>query len=289
LEKAFFLHQQGMGEEARLQYLQLAQALEEFIGKTFNEWAGTVEREPMKHLEMPLMVKSHYKSGTIDICFAKNLLKLFTEASYWERLRFEVPHYAGEVYHKREELRVLRENVLLIVRDYNHIVGNLLPEERSLFRERIKSLDKKIRPGMTKLTWASKGILEFFVTECCTHATKVSEIINNYKSSNRSIGGSCRQISEMLMVQLDGRKIYEQEEFEVEQIQHSTTVHQRIKDLHAEIIKIMRQTFEVYVHIKMLHSYYIRFRCSGAMVEKFKVTGYATQSVWIVWWKKHLD
>ena len=249
LEKAFFLHQQGMGEEARLQYLQLAQALEEFIGKTFNEWAGTIEREPTRYLEVPLMVKSHYKSGMIDISFSKNLLKLFTEASYWERLRFELPHYAGEVYHKREELRVLRENVLLIVRDYNHIVGNLAPEERALFRERIKSLDKKIRPGMTKLTWASKGILEFFVTECCTHATKVSEVINNYKSSNRSIGGSCRQISEMLMVQLDGRKVYEKEEFEAEQIQHCNAVHQKIKDLHTEVIKAMRQTFEVYCSV----------------------------------------
>ena len=249
LEKAFFLHQQGMGEEARLQYLQLAQALEEFIGKTFNEWAGTIEREPTRYLEVPLMVKSHYKSGMIDISFSKNLLKLFTEASYWERLRFELPHYAGEVYHKREELRVLRENVLLIVRDYNHIVGNLAPEERALFRERIKSLDKKIRPGMTKLTWASKGILEFFVTECCTHATKVSEVINNYKSSNRSIGGSCRQISEMLMVQLDGRKVYEKEEFEAEQIQHCNAVHQKIKDLHTEVIKAMRQTFEVYFSV----------------------------------------
>ena len=47
------------------------------------------------------------------------LLKLFVEIHYWERLMFEIPHYAADVYTKREDLRNTRENVLLIVRDYN--------------------------------------------------------------------------------------------------------------------------------------------------------------------------
>jgi len=47
------------------------------------------------------------------------LLKLFQEIYYWERLGFEMPHFASEAYTKNEEQRFLRENVLLIVRDYN--------------------------------------------------------------------------------------------------------------------------------------------------------------------------
>ena len=49
----------------------------------------------------------------------RTLLKLFREIYYWERLKFEIPHYAAEVYTKEEDLRTLRENVLLVVRDYN--------------------------------------------------------------------------------------------------------------------------------------------------------------------------
>lgn len=60
-----------------------------------------------------------------------------------------------------------------ISRDYNRIVSVLSFEERGLFRERIRSLDKKIRPGLSKLTWASKGISEYFVGECRGHAKKV--------------------------------------------------------------------------------------------------------------------
>ena len=89
------------------------------------------------------------------------LLKLFQEISYWERLMFEIPHYAADVHSKREDLRILRENVLLVVRDYNRIIVALNQEERALFKERIRFLDKKIHPGLTKLSWASKGEFNF--------------------------------------------------------------------------------------------------------------------------------
>jgi dynein heavy chain len=56
------------------------------------------------------------------------------------------------------------------------IIAVLSPEERGLFKERIRSLDKKIHPGLTKLTWASKGISDYFIGECRNNCSKV----NNY-------------------------------------------------------------------------------------------------------------
>ncbi len=52
-------------------------------------------------------------------------MKLFQEIHYWERLMFEIPHYAAEVYTKREDLRSAREHVLLVVRDYNRYGENI--------------------------------------------------------------------------------------------------------------------------------------------------------------------
>jgi dynein heavy chain len=57
LEFAFFLHEKGQGEEAKCQYLQLAQLLEEFVGKNFNDWVVTVEKELTKYLDQPLMIR----------------------------------------------------------------------------------------------------------------------------------------------------------------------------------------------------------------------------------------
>ena len=44
---------------------------------------------------------------------------MFNEIQYWERLLFEIPHYVSDVYQRREDLRAMRESVLLVVRDYN--------------------------------------------------------------------------------------------------------------------------------------------------------------------------
>lgn len=55
-------------------------------------------------------------------CVLRNLLKMFNEIHYWDRLLYEIPHYVSEVYQRREELHILRENVLLVVRDYNRSV-----------------------------------------------------------------------------------------------------------------------------------------------------------------------
>jgi dynein heavy chain len=50
------------------------------------------------------------------------LLKMINEIHYWEKLMFETPHYVSEVYQKKEDLRILRENVMLVIRDYNRLV-----------------------------------------------------------------------------------------------------------------------------------------------------------------------
>lgn len=54
------------------------------------------------------------------LCFLpRTLLVLFVEIDYWERLLFETPHYVMNVAERAEDLRILRENLLLVARDYN--------------------------------------------------------------------------------------------------------------------------------------------------------------------------
>lgn len=247
LESAYFLYEKGIGEESNYQFLHLVQSLEEFIGKTFNEWVATVEKELMKHLETPLLARSTQKSGMLELKFSKTLLKLFREMRYWERLRFEVPHYAADIYSHCEDLRVQRENVFLIVRDYNSIITSLQPQELALFKERIRSLDKKIQPGMSsKLTWASEGIQEYFVKDCRAHALILCKIINSYKASNKQIGEHCCTISAHLLVRHEEKRLYEGNEFEVEQRLYRDGAQQKIKAIHQDIVAIMRRTFDMF-------------------------------------------
>lgn len=62
----------------------------------------------------------------------RTLLILFVEIDYWERLLFETPHYVMNVADRAEDLRILRENLLLVARDYNRWASILVPALRSL-------------------------------------------------------------------------------------------------------------------------------------------------------------
>jgi dynein heavy chain len=241
-----FLPPAGVGDEARAQYKQLAQALEEFVSKMFDEWASTVSHDQLKKLEVPLMARSNIKAPMLDIRFDSSLLRLFGEIRYWDRLTFEIPHYASDVYTRREELRVLRENVLLVARDYNRILAMLSQEERGLFQERIKTLDKKIHPGLSKLTWASKDRSDFFLAECRKSAAQVQQVVDSYKDTNQAIRKHCRSVSEMLLVRIDGKRVYENDQFENDQEKHRQSVTEKLKIIHEKIVRDMKRTYEVF-------------------------------------------
>ena len=163
-----------------------------------------------------------------------------------------MPHFAAPLYQTSEQLRVLRENVMLIVRDYNHIIRSLEPRDRALFRDRIHSLDKKVHPGMSKLTWVSEGIVDY-VTDCRLHAKKICELIDGYKSSNRFIGSHCCKMSSMLLVRVSGKRVYKEDEFEREQLQHRSASLRRLKQLHHEIVTELKRTAKVSVGSSLHH------------------------------------
>lgn len=53
------------------------------------------------------------------------------------------------------------------------VIGMLSPDEMGLFRERIRLMDKKIQPGLTKLLWSSTGSSNIFIQDCLLHVDKV--------------------------------------------------------------------------------------------------------------------
>ena len=93
------------------------------------------------------------------------------------------------------------------------IIFSLNADERGLFKEHIKILDKKIYPGLTKLNWASKGISDFYISDCRLTANKIQAKVDDYKSANLTIASNCVEISQLALVDIDPRKIYEDLEF----------------------------------------------------------------------------
>jgi dynein heavy chain len=112
-----------------------------------------------------------------------------------------------EIYAKREEMRVLRENVLLVVRDYNTILQTLSVEEHRLFKERIRFLDRKISPGLTSLSWVSKGIAEYYVKECRRHSHDVQTTVTQFVESSAVIQRAMKQMADTLLWKTENKRV----------------------------------------------------------------------------------
>ncbi|XP_071375886.1 dynein axonemal heavy chain 2, partial [Centroberyx affinis] len=246
IQKAHFMTQTDTSKNVLSDYSQTIQILDELVRKHFNEWSHGLDRESLKRLEQPLMVRCKENTAKLDINFDKNLLNLFSEVLYWDRLRFEIPHCVSDIYQRREDLRAVRESVLLLVRDYNRIIAALTPDELGLFRERIRFLDKKIQPGLTKLLWSSKGTSSLFISDCNLHVSKVQLLVDEYKVANLAISGLCRQISETLLARVDGKTVYRDLEFEDDQRAHQQKQLQTLRSAHQDIVNIMSRVHDIF-------------------------------------------
>ena len=65
---------------------------------------------------------------------------------------------------RQDTLRIFRENVMLIVRDYNNIMNLISDKEKSLFKEHMIELDKIINRGINQYTWSMNA--ESFSLQC---------------------------------------------------------------------------------------------------------------------------
>lgn len=97
---------------------------------------------------------------------------MFKEAKFWDSLNYEIPTYVKSVYQKADSIRFIYECVLNVVLDYNKIVSSLSDEERLLFKPLISNVEKKIAPGLSKLTWAA-DIGDEYIAECSNNTAEV--------------------------------------------------------------------------------------------------------------------
>ena len=77
------------------------------------------------------------------------------------------------------------------------------------------------------------------------YSMKVKKTISNYKMSNRHIGSNCRKMSEMLLLKLDRKCVYEGNQFLVDQNNHCKAVLQKLKAMHVEVVDIMNDIYKV--------------------------------------------
>jgi dynein heavy chain len=99
------------------------------------------------------------------------------------------------------------------------------PEERKLFSDRIRALDRRIMPGVSKLNWlADKHALEFYHKEARKHCRIADSAVCEFKGTAARINSLCKAIAEGLLINVEKKKLYDYTEFEAVQAKHHAMV-----------------------------------------------------------------
>ncbi|OAF69166.1 Axonemal beta dynein heavy chain 2 [Intoshia linei] len=246
IDRAYFLPVTPIANEVKQQYHNLIITLDDYIRKMYVEWNEYIDNNPQKYFDMPLMKRNPKLSVLIDINFDKMLVKIFREIHYWLSLNFDIPHYAANINEKSIYLYNMQKHVLMVTHDYNSIINTLSENERKLFKERIRFLDKKLYPGFSKLTWASKGISEMFISECRSHTSRIQNIVNKFKEANENIKKNCRSMSKNLLLRIEDDYVYEYREFEQSQERHRSLTESKLHSIHNEISDIVCTVYKFF-------------------------------------------
>lgn len=162
----------SVSQEIFSQYEKLVSSIDERILMLYRKWNDRIGEDVAKRLNRPLMCKSVTKPGLLECNIDRFLLELFKEARYWESLNYEVPSHIKTVYDKANSVKFVYESVLAVVLDYNKILASLSDDERLLFKPLITIVEKKIAPGLSKLTWAS-DVSDEYIAECSHNTAEV--------------------------------------------------------------------------------------------------------------------
>lgn len=142
--------------------------------KQLNEqWLDTMHTDVIDKLNRTLMCRSVTHPGFLECNIDRGILELCEEARYFEMLGFGVPVHINQIYSKHNAIMMVYENVLTVVLDYNRILSALSGKERLLFKLLIQGCDRKIMPGIYKLTWGSESI-DAYIEECVKHTGQVN-------------------------------------------------------------------------------------------------------------------
>ena len=255
LQEAKYLVYTREAEEAEEVFNKLMGVLSDFKTQHYQHWVETLESidsaELQRRLEFPLIKKITTQaeqhehgvpSGHLVCNFDQQLLALFTEVHYWEKFHgeFVIPYVAHDICNQREKLRVMREHVMLVVRAYNDILSDLSVEERRLFNDHIRRLDKRINQGLVKLTWVTRGVIEYYVKDCCAQCADTHKIVRQFHEGKNTILKNCKEVSQMLLVKIDKNMVYDEGIFDQKQMEHRVRVKVKLENAHKVCKTTMR-------------------------------------------------
>ncbi|XP_053977121.1 dynein axonemal heavy chain 2 [Hylaeus volcanicus] len=215
LEEAAWIPYCGLSADLYDQHDILMKSIEDLATDLHNKWIYESGENPRARLDRFLMRWSDEKPGSIECNVDPDILTLCRECAYWINLNFTIPVHVQIVYDRWETLYFVYESVLAVVIGYNKVIEALSSTERELFRELIRKLDRKINPGLGRLTWNSEYV-DAYIEDCFNQTANLQEFIDVYKDTNFEIMRICENICDSPMIKIRPNYTYTLLELEEE-------------------------------------------------------------------------
>lgn len=241
IDDLYFIKDHPHHKEAIEKYTKLLNSLDTFLTTTnHQEWLGQINELQANNgkqidatLATQILIRSEHvdkdlpadlasnamfikskKSGLLESNFNSELLKVLVEVQYINKIQslglVTIPHAITKLFQKRDTIRILRENVMLIVRDYNLIMHSIGDEEKALFKEHLAELDKHIKPGVERHSWNSPA--DKFTIECRNKARVILAMIKQFQYHKLEIKDQFELISSTILTNIE-KKLYKLPEF----------------------------------------------------------------------------
>lgn len=149
----------------------------------------------------------------------------------------------------RENLRVLRELSMVVVREYNQIIDFMDDYERNLFAEHLQAANKIIQPGITRFKWSSKANVDSFLGRTCRGVcSDLYNKLKEFKTNTEKIEQKCQEIASKLFLKINKKHSYQIDEFYEEQRDHRHDIKDKLEKILKEISDILSHSYELFAN-----------------------------------------
>ncbi|XP_045516056.1 dynein axonemal heavy chain 2 [Pieris brassicae] len=195
-------------EDVIMHVNRLMGAIDVAIRELFISWTHNLDEKCGAGLNKTLMRKSAENPGLLECNIDVNILELCKEAHHWENLGLDIPLHAYQVYNKSKTVFYVYESVLAVVKGYNKIIDSLSDDERQLFKPLTSACEKKVQPGIFKLTWTST-MSDAYIADCVLQIGELQDFLTTYKNCNINLVKIMEKICDSPLIEFDIYNVFE--------------------------------------------------------------------------------
>ena len=234
LQSASWFSVYGIMSVSKAEYKGVQEIILTQIQNVHKQWNKSIDKNASKKLETSLLNANLHLQGTMDINFDRNLLKTIKEIVIWTSYEHGVPGHIKAVYAKIGQNIILLRKMTKIVQDYNQIMTSLSVEEKGLFKEKIRKIDRFLWIGKNQHTWMNTDLKDWILT--CTDITKTTfDDIQKYKTINGNVQKLCVSIETLEMIDIASTEIVSGDSFKAHQMAYIEEVQRNISEKYEKV------------------------------------------------------